>query len=213
MSDHPRYDHLKELCEHRRSRRQFEDTPISKDMISKILSIASTSPYASGKKNWEVLVLEDREILRRMGEAVREKTSLIVRHLDDEYADGFRQYASNFLFFETAPALFVLSFRVQRSISLMMKDDMPDYAMAPKASGGIDVPRTKDLLGAWERDSQVKSISCVAMLILLAAESLGLGACYMTGPLIAEAEIAKLLQLKKGRSIGAIIPVGYYSPS
>jgi nitroreductase len=47
------------------------------------------------------------------------------------------------------------------------------------------------------------------MLILLAAESLGLGACYMTGSLVAEAALAGLLAVKPGRSIGAVIPVGY----
>jgi nitroreductase len=61
----------------------------------------------------------------------------------------------------------------------------------------------------WERDTYVKSISCVAMLILLAAESLGLGGCYMTGPLLAEKHIKATLHIKQGRDIGAIIPVGY----
>jgi nitroreductase len=67
---------------------------------------------------------------------------------------------------------------------------------------------TKELM-VWERDTAVKSISCVCMLILLAAESLGLGACYMTGPLIAEHIIKNHIKIKPGRSVAAIIPVGY----
>jgi nitroreductase len=47
------------------------------------------------------------------------------------------------------------------------------------------------------------------MLILLAAESLGLGACYMTGPLIAGEELAQITGLSAGQEIGAIIPIGY----
>ena len=48
------------------------------------------------------------------------------------------------------------------------------------------------------------------MLVLLAAEALGLGACYMTGGLLAEHEILELITNKKDRKIGAIIPIGYY---
>jgi nitroreductase len=47
------------------------------------------------------------------------------------------------------------------------------------------------------------------MLILLAAESLGLAACYMTGPLLAQTEIAHLLNVKRGRDVAAVIPVGF----
>ncbi len=69
--------------------------------------------------------------------------------------------------------------------------------------------KNSGVLRQWERDNFTKSISCVVMLVLLAAESLGLGACYMTGPLIAEKEIGKIINIKKGRNIGAIIPLGY----
>jgi nitroreductase len=61
----------------------------------------------------------------------------------------------------------------------------------------------------WERDNYTKSISCVAMMVLLAAESLGLGACYMTGPLIAQNQIMEIAKTKPGREIGALIPIGY----
>jgi nitroreductase len=72
------------------------------------------------------------------------------------------------------------------------------------------IKKLKNEISEWERDSYVKSISCVAMMILLVCESLGLGACYMTGPLIAENEISQIIKLKKGRNIGAIIPIGFY---
>jgi len=46
------------------------------------------------------------------------------------------------------------------------------------------------------------------MLIQLAAQSLGLGACCMTGPLLAETELAQKLGMKPGFAVGAVIPVG-----
>jgi nitroreductase len=212
-NDHTRYEHLKELCENRKSRRTYTDAPVSEDLIEKILSIAATSPYASGKKNWEITVLQDRAALIRMADAVEKKSSDLIKHLDAEYAEGFREYSSNFLFFKNAPAVFVLSFRCRKSISLMLNRVTRDGEMESASSINSEARKMESCVAEWERDSFVKSISCVAMLVLLAAESLGLAACYMTGPLLAEKEIGDILHLKKGRSIGAIIPVGYYDIS
>jgi nitroreductase len=63
-------------------------------------------------------------------------------------------------------------------------------------------------ISLWERDNFTKSISCVALLIILAAESLGLASCYITGALIAEEELGRIFNIKTGRNIGAVIPVG-----
>ena len=67
---------------------------------------------------------------------------------------------------------------------------------------------TPEILG-WEHDNLTKSLSCVAMMILLAAESLGLGACYMTGPLLAGTDLNATLGLRDNFLLGAIIPVGH----
>ena len=62
---------------------------------------------------------------------------------------------------------------------------------------------------AWEHDNLTKSLSCAGMMILLAAESLGLGACYMTGPLLAGTALNATLGLRDNFLLGAVIPVGY----
>lgn len=204
------YRQLLEIAQRRRSRRAFLDVPVSDETIENILAVAATSPYASGKQNWEITVLRDRETLTRMAEAVAGRCLSIARQVDQDYVDGFREYASNFLFFEHAPAVLVLSYRMQKSLSLMLRPEQGSVVrdtVTAMPDGGAALAAE---IAVWERDSYVKSISCVAMLVLLAAESLGLGACYMTGPLIAEKELASLLGLKKGRSIGAIIPIGYH---
>ena len=69
--------------------------------------------------------------------------------------------------------------------------------------------QTTDDILSWEHDNLTKSLSCVAMMILLAAESLGLGACYMTGPLIAGKDLNGILGLRDNFLPGAIIPVGH----
>jgi nitroreductase len=108
----------------------------------------------------------------------------------EDLREGFSQYAAHFTEFGTAPALIIPTFRISPGLSVMLNDPKENFVR-------------------WERDNYVKSISCVAMLVLLAVESLGLVGCYMTGPLLAEKEIGDMINIKKGRNIGAMIPIGY----
>jgi nitroreductase len=187
MSD---YENLFNICKVRKSTRVFEDRLVPGDMIEKIKTIARTSPYASGKKNWEIMEITDKLLLQRMAQAVKDRAGDIQNKIRTDMQAPFAAYAQSFTFFASAPVVFVPTFRVAPSLSLMHPEPGPEIIQ-------------------WERDSYVKSISCVGMLILLAAESLGLGACYVTGALLAEKEIGQLLKLPKERCIGALIPVGF----
>jgi nitroreductase len=204
------YDNLKEICENRKSRRVFKDIPVSDDLIEKILYIAKTSPYSSGKHNWDIIIIKDKDVLKYIANVIGDKISILSNYIDDEYVEGFKQYSSNFIFFENAPAIIFLNFRIQKSVSLMLKKYQSENINETMLNISDFTSNLKNEIIEWERDNFVKSISCVATLILLACESLGLGACFMTGPLIAEKEISQIINLKKGRNIGAIIPIGYY---
>ncbi|HPT48616.1 MAG TPA: nitroreductase family protein [Accumulibacter sp.] len=184
------FETLQTICENRQCRRRFADRPLADDLIEKIRAVGLTSPYASGKKNWEIMVITDPAVRAAMVRTVKQRVDELRAGIRPDLADDFSTYARNFTSFADAPALFIPTYRVAPSLSLMC--DAADERVA-----------------RWERDNYVKSISCVAMLILLAAESLGLAACYMTGALIAEEELGRLIKVKTGRNIGAIIPVGY----
>lgn len=179
------FESLKTICMNRRSTRVFSERTVQQEKIDKILDIASTSPYASNKKSWEIVVVDQRERILQMADIVKTSVESMKERVREDLQPGFVQYAEHFSRFASAPLLMVPVFRIGRALSLM-----------------IDEP-------VWERDNYVKSISCVCMLILLAAESLGLKSCYMTGPLIAEEPLGEFLNLKKGRQVGAIIPIGY----
>jgi len=184
------YQQLKLICDKRKSTRTYSGRPVSKDYIEKIKQIAYTSPYASGKKNWEIIDIQNAQSIQEIASLVKEQAYKTGEKIRTDFKEGFLDYAKNFTFFETAPLLFILIYRIPPSISLML--DQKD-----------------EFISEWERDNYVKSISCVAMLILLAVQSLGLGSCYMTGPLIASKQIIKFLDIKNDKKIGAIIPIGY----
>jgi nitroreductase len=184
------YESLRVLCERRQSVRDFTEQPVSAEDLAKIEQIAATSPYASGRQNWEIVRLTEPAVIQSLAALVRKRVAELAANLREDFAESFTAYAQNFTLFERAPVLLLPTFRISPGLTYLLPQ--PDAAFIQ-----------------WERDNYTKSISCVALLILLAAEALGLGGCYMTGPLIAESEISNMIQIKKGRQIGAIIPIGY----
>lgn len=190
------YGCLENLCDRRRSVREFKKKKVSNEYIEKIKKIAHTSPYASGRKNWELVTVTAEEDIRAIAETVETRVQTVSGEIRGDLRESFLQYAGHFTIFRNAPALFIPTFRIAPGLSVLL------------SGRGCD-SESANQWALWERDNYVKSISCVAMLVLMAAESLGLGACYMTGPLIAEKEIGQIVNIKKGRNIGAVIPVGW----
>jgi len=185
------YEMFHALCESRKSCRKFTSDPVADELIDQILQTAATSPYASGRKNWKIMVVRDKDLFNKLASAVHSRAEAMASDMDDEMAILFKRYIQNFIHFEDAPVLLIPVFRISPIMKSILRDQLtPD-------------------LQSWERDNAVKSISCVAMLILLAAQSLDLGAVYMTGPLIAGEELSSILGLPPEQEIGAIIPIGY----
>lgn len=182
------YENLLRVCRSRKSCRSFSARPVARECLDKIVELAATSPYASGSKTWEIEVITDREKITALAAAVRRRCGELGNKVDPDFRKEFLEYSRSFTAFETAPAVLIPAFKDRRTISLALPGQ------------GLE---------SFERDNSVKSISCVSMLALLAAESLGLAACYMTGPLLAGGEIAKIAGLRPGREPGALIPVGY----
>ena len=185
------YEIFHSICESRKSCRKFAPEPVANELIDKILKTAATSPFASGRKNWRVEVVRNKDLFNKLASAVNSRAEMMASDMDDDMAILFKRYIQNFTHFEDAPVLLIPVFRISPIMKSILRDRL-----------------TSDL-ESWERDNAVKSISCVAMLILLAAQSLNLGAVYMTGPLIAGEELSSILGLPPGQETGAIIPVGY----
>ena len=191
MAANNAFETLQSLCISRKSTRRFANKEVSFDLLEKIISVAKTSPYASNFKNWDIQVVSSKELINNVSDSVQVKIQELELLVKDDLRAYFQNYSKSFVFFNEAPVLLVLSYRI-----------------SPVMQGLMGSNANEEIL-KWERDNFTKSISCVAMLILLAAESLGLGACYMTGPIIDQDKIMKIIESKPGRELGAIIPIGY----
>lgn len=186
------YTPLLSLAERRKSCRRFDaGTPVTDEELERILAVAQCAPFASGRSSWKVAAVRDRETIAALAAQVRESAEALAARMEGDAVPFWRRYAESFTFFESAPLVLIPYCRETSTMKSILREQATD-----------------DIL-AWEHDNLTKSLSCVAMMILLAAESLGLGACYMTGPLLAGKALNPILGLREFFLPGAIIPVGH----
>jgi len=178
----------------RRSVRRYKDESVSQEDITTMLECAALAPSPTNRQPWKFIVVRDRELMRRMVAAVEEECDA---SLSDERLGSLGtkidKYRKFFNFFDRAPVVIASLYR-------------PSQFLNAKAAAAR---------GSGEYEAAVEDGFCVPMSVgaaiqnlLLAAHSLGYGACWMTGPLIARSKLKGLLGVQEPWELGAIIPLG-----
>ncbi len=181
----------------RRSVRAFTDAPVPRDVLERLLQAAVTAPSPTNRQPWRFAVITRADLRHRITEAVRtraDEMKAIIRqghHAEDfgRYGDFFHEPLA------TAAAIIVPHYRVY-----------PDLIAHLVASGGGDPSQFHT---AASMQAELCSTSAAAMALLLQAQAEGLGACWMSGPMIARDTLQALLDIREPwRMVGAIA-LGY----
>ncbi len=179
----------------RKSIRRFKQTPVRDEDIRKIIDAARQAPSANNTQPWSFIVVKDRAVLKEMADAVREMVDRMVPFAENEkQAQRLAAYKSNYyVFFENAPVCIVVLMEVY--------DASSDRLLKKMGYSAHDVRRLRPLPG-------LQSMAAAIENILLACHALGYGACWMTGPLVAQESFEKILGFGKEQTAVALIPVG-----
>jgi len=184
-----------ELMHNRRSIRRFKpEAPPDTDIL-KLIEAACAAPSATNKQPWRFWVVKKRKHFEIIAGAVAKARRNYLSLLSPDYRSEFEQYAVKFMSFENAPVVILPIYRASQGISALVKE-----RSAEKEVGFLET---------YEHNTALMSVSLAIQNILLMSEAIGLGACCMTGPLIAGPEIEKGLRVPKGWQIAAVIAVGY----
>ncbi|MEI6674616.1 MAG: nitroreductase family protein [Verrucomicrobiota bacterium] len=181
------YDQLLELMQSRRSVRRFDARAVSREDVARLLDSARWAPSNHNRQPWKFIVLDDRAQIRDLAEQVRLGMESKLQSLPEVaavHAAGLVQYGT---FFSAAPVLIVAMHK------------LPIAAAAPLWDG----TRNPELVSG-----EPLSVAMAMQNILLAAHALGLGACVMTAPLLAD-NLSELLQVPPGFAITGLIALGY----
>lgn len=185
------YEELLDLVATRRSVRSFTDEPVDDATVLRLVEAARWAPSAGNRQPWRVVAVRDHSLILRMGEAVRQRTDEVRGDLRSGAERTVGAYLEAFSHFVGAPLVLAFIHR-----------------------GGVDMLEAsrKGQGGGRGLDPEAGALASTAAAIqnlLLAAHALGLGACWMTGPLLAEKELGELLEAPRGWRVTALVPVGH----
>lgn len=179
------------IIKERRSVREFSGAPVKDQDIRTLIEAAGHAPSGGNRQAWKFIILKNDKIKSDMARAVKEKTAEIKQGIENnEFRDMFGEYGKNFLVFNRAPVVIVVLYKTGHSV-------------VKHLLSGIET-------GAGQNGTELISVSMAMQNLLLAAHAMDLGACCMTGPLIAAGEIKKILDIRPPFEIAALIPVGRY---
>jgi nitroreductase len=168
-----------EAIHKRRAVRKYLPDPVSKTDIHTLLDAANWAPSAMNRQQWEFLVVTGKKI-REMGESYRAIIEEYTKNWDPSPLRGSLSREEFIRFAET-------------------------YGGAPVVIIVlIDTAGTDDF-----RKANIESASAATENLVLAATALGLGTCWMTGPLRDEAALRRILAIPDTKELVAVTPLGY----
>jgi nitroreductase len=192
------YETLLRLARGRRSVRRFRPDAVPEAVVEQLLEVARWAPSAGNRQAHRFLLVTAPPTIAAMSEAVRAATARLAAGLRADLAEPGRAYLDNFTHFAEAPLVCVPIYRTGFDLRRAV------------AEGGATAPRDPAAPPAAETaHDALASVSAAIMSLLLAAHSLGLGGCWMTGPLCAAEALGALLEVPSGWSIAALVPLGY----
>jgi len=198
-ANRPTYEQFMGFLKMRRSRREFKDQMIPREVIDKLLAAAVQAPNGINRHNVCYTVITDRRVLKELSHNVTDQTVKLVKLL--------RNPVGRFIF-----KLFQARTYRELEFFLPLMDQIGSfqqsgvYLVAYNAPCAILVHTTKDDMCGSE-DSVY-----AASLIQYAAETLGLGTCcigFITGPVNSDKGLKELVQLPPGHEVHTSLVVGY----
>ena len=172
-----------EAVKTRKSIRKYEREDVDLNLIKKIIEISVNSPSGGNAQNWFTYIIKNKDILNRM----RSEVETVYKKVTGKDAPGV------YAFFNEAPVVLAV---VQK----------------PYIGSLDDILEKADKNRNYERkfivNPGLQGVSSFITHVLLVAHNEGLGACWMTGPLIAKPEIESMLGVKKPDNLVALIPIG-----
>jgi len=198
--DLPSFDSLVNLFKTRRSRRQFKDKPVPKELIEKILEVAGKySPTGHNQENVHFTVVQDRETLKKLSEECTNQVTNLVKTFDDP--QGRKTLETSF-----PPAMIK-----------KIEEVLPSFKRALKRiKSGIEVWRwnTEIIIIHCPKDALtlIENCTLAACHIMLAAETLGLGTCslgYITAFFNQFKAVGKIVKLPLKHIAGYTLAIGY----
>jgi nitroreductase len=193
-------EELSELIKTRRSIRKFQDKPVPEELLMKALELATWAPNGGNKQVWRFCIVTNRELIQKMGDAVKSKTELMASWPEaGQFGETVAKWRRTSDFFRGAPVCIAVLMGRYSSVA--------DQIL--RARGETD-PIAREIRSCRETGkSSLQSAASAIAYICLLLHYFGLGTTWMAGPLQAKKEIEQLLDVPPEWDFVGLIPTGY----
>jgi len=191
---------LAKAIKDRRSIREYLNRDVPDELLIRAFELARWAPSGGNFQSWKFLVVKKREMIKNVADAVQAKANKLTSWTEArEYGETTERYRRNADFFREAPVLIVALSADYKSVA--------DQILSKR---GEKDPRAREMMAnRRSAPTRIQQIGGFVVLLLLVLHCMGLGACWMSGPLVAKREIEEILQIPAGCDMVALIPVGY----
>lgn len=170
----------------RQSIRRFKKEPVPKEKILAMAAAAAEAPSAGNTRNYRFIVVQDPALLTQMRGIVDE----ILSRVTGKPPTGKITYHN--LFAAAPAAVCVVGTPYESATDRQLRAKDPE----------------RHRVRRWNVNPGLQSVAAAVTQFLLAAHGLGYGSCWMTGPLVAKAELESSLALAPPEELLAIIALG-----
>ncbi|HNY92228.1 MAG: Coenzyme F420:L-glutamate ligase [bacterium ADurb.Bin431] len=181
---------LVKAIEQRRTVRRFSSAPVAAESLKELARRAGLAPSINNSQPWKFIAVTRAEVIREMAAAVHQRVSQLFAGAEKENILRTVDHFSTV--FEHAPAVLFVAAR-------------PYQAIADEIGSG---ETGHDALNAMRRHPDLQSVGAAVQNILLSATELGLGACWLSGLMVARPELEKVLGLEQPWELVTAIAIG-----
>ena len=180
----------------RKSIRDYKDAVVPKEDILKMLDAATHAPSPKHQQNWHFVVVQDKEVINKMADAVSKSHEYIASLTKNEdEKKKFMRVLPDFINFQWS----------SRAILVYANEyKMVEEKILRENNVGEDIIEVMK-----STQSAAQGIGAAVENFMLAATAMGYGTCYMTGPAHAKKEIEEIINFEKPEySLMSIISLG-----
>jgi len=191
---------LEQLMKGRRSIRKWANKEVPDDLIEKAVELATWAPNGGNYQGWYFVAVKNRGIINKIADAVQEVADRIASWPESRQFDQkeMARYQKNASVWRHAPAL-IGAFTVQY-------ESVMDKTLLARESCDAEAKRILSLKRS--APSSVQSVAAAVTQMLLTFHTMGLGAVWLAGPLMAKEEIEKMLHVEDMDLI-CLVALGY----
>ena len=183
---------LIQAIENRVSIRSFTAEAVSRETLREIIRRAGMAPSINNSQPWKFLVISNKDLLAKMAEGVKESLSGLPAKAENDSKNNVMSKLEWFsTFFVEAPVL----------IALLMK---PYTSVAEQGTA-----LSHEEINRIRNYPDMQTAGAAVQNILLSAVDFGLGACWMSAPLVAQEKLESLLNVEQPWSLVTFVALGH----